>query len=1039
MTTKWFILMIVSLMSIGLASAVTLQDDFDNTNPEPWNAINASIIIDRVTDFRIEASGSGKDDTHAWINISKNISTITSIQSNVTVNWSGIGNAADGALIYGFFYQRPVWTNPSTPGTQGFYIWADTDDYYVIKRNSTGSKQDTLGTVLDSERYYIQVSTNQSHIKFILDDSSDFSSPVGTVNTLKDDINLSQSTYVILTGYGIDSGYTNANTIHGDNWVIEANGTTITTASVDLLTPLAGGINTSLSMNFTYNVSLNTGFNLDNCSLLLNTTTLGINITDQNPTNNSNNSFKNVPLSARDWLWNVQCVDTNGGAYNATANRTLGIDTSNPTIQADFIRHNRTFTTDILTGQLNASDPHLFSIAFKLNNTVKFNATGITLTDYQFNYSYNVSNYTAGLYNASFLVCDGHTANQLKDDWDYDLGLAKVTFRDEKESWFRIEPEDGSIFDDFSVEQQSDKYSFTYEESEVTKTGTTKDISFIVEATDDISIVQRESEYNGWLVIPSMGEQGRWIDFNLLEAPNAIYNVERISKTMVRVTISNLPLDLQTYSFESTGDLNCVEEHYLWYKFNTSVAYTTPVTETSTQQYSINITRNSTFMQSANATLTWNNTNYSVQSLVSSDFFYFNTTIGLPNFTTNSNVNLNWSYTIIGNLTRHNTTPTQIQQVVDVNFDDCSVNTIQTLNFTMLLDSTNESVNGTMDFSFNLRTLGVELNYSTHKEKKNNTLFCISGSTVNFTTDAHVSYNASGLALHTYFIQDLIIDNTTRFIPLYVQQGTSLIVFTVRDENDDFVEGAIIEILKYDVGTNTFRLTESLQTDNNGQAVGNVILDTTWYKILVKYNGVLEIDDGALKLTSQTRSYRINIGDQYGETLSNILNVSHSLTFTNSTGNFLFTYSDPTGEVTQGCLEVVNQSSTVRTVMATTCSSQTAGSIVVSIGNPNMSVYTGTGYVIDSAGDRHVLEVLAVDFESDWRVFSENGDGLFLGFLIVVTLAMAGMFHPVAGIALTLFGVVVVNLLGLYHLNPPILLGVLALGVIALYRMGRQI
>jgi len=47
---------------------------------------------------------------------------------------------------------------------------------------------------------------------------------------------------------------------------------------------------------------------------------------------------------------------------------------------------------------------------------------------------------------------------------------------------------------------------------------------------------------------------------------------------------------------------------------------------------------------------------------------------------------------------------------------------------------------------------------------------------------------------------------------------------------------------------------ETLKTDEQGEALGNIVLDTAWYKFMVEYEGVTYLDTTPTKMTSTTRT-----------------------------------------------------------------------------------------------------------------------------------------------------------------------------------------
>jgi len=252
----------------------------------------------------------------------------------------------------------------------------------------------------------------------------------------------------------------------------------------------------------------------------INTTISGSEVS-QAISNNSNTliatlahaNFNNgATLTAEVWLGDGE---TNSTKTNITALA----DITNPVITPDDLGLNLTLiyadSSSNLTGQINSSDPNLYSINISIDDVSIFNTTGLTSTPYVYNLSENVSSYGSGLHNISVRVCDGHTDISLKDKWDYDISLGSLTFKDSKDNkkWYRINPTNNDLFESISTTKLTDRYTFEYSKSAIGKVLTGDTYTFIVESSEYIDIINRQdSKYNAWMVIPSME---RWIDFNL--------------------------------------------------------------------------------------------------------------------------------------------------------------------------------------------------------------------------------------------------------------------------------------------------------------------------------------------------------------------------------------------------------------------------------------------------------------------------------------------------------------------------------------------
>jgi len=297
-------------------------------------------------------------------------------------------------------------------------------------------------------------------------------------------------------------------------------------------------------------------------------------------------------------------------------------------------------------------------------------------------------------------------------------------------------------------------------------------------------------------------------------------------------------------------------------------------------------------------------------------------------------------------------------------------------------------------------------------------------------------YFASGYSTHTYFLTNYVIDNVTDYISLYMMNGTTAVLFTVLDQYESPVKDAYIKVLQYDVGTGAFTTIEILQTNTVGQAVGNVVLDVVWYKLLVEYEGNIVYTDEPVIFTAATKTIRISLGTEFFDRFDNVLGISHDMNFDNNTNIFDFTFSDPTGTSWDFCLNVINRSALKDRVINDSCVTTSAGTMYQHIGdNINSSTFIAVGYVISTENEHFTLETMAYTFDETWKTFGL--EGVFYGFLIVITLIMAGIFHPAAAIILGLIALVFVVLMDLMYLSTPVLATIIVIGILAAMKTAR--
>ena len=302
--------------------------------------------------------------------------------------------------------------------------------------------------------------------------------------------------------------------------------------------------------------------------------------------------------------------------------------------------------------------------------------------------------------------------------------------------------------------------------------------------------------------------------------------------------------------------------------------------------------------------------------------------------------------------------------------------------------------------------------------------------------DAMIEYNYAGHNFN-YFIDDYLFSSAIKDQKLYISTGTTIVTFTVIDESGTNVEGAFIKIQQYDVGTNTYQEVEVLETNAQGEAIGNVILNTVWYRFVIEYNGIVYLTEGPLKMTASTRTFQINLLTDF----FNRYSIVRGITIINCTYsnyhpyNFKFEWDDTNNEIEYGCLKVVNRTMVTDITLKDSCIFGSSGTVLVSIGNPanHSGVFVGTCYVKFPDNEVFVIGTHTEEFgNTGYEVYGRNG--VFYGLLIIITLFMVGCYNPSVAIILSLVGLVLTKLLGLFQISYGWMVGLIIIGGIAIYK-----
>lgn len=774
----------------------------------------------------------------------------------------------------------------------------------------------------------------------------------------------------------------------------------------------------SLSLNFNTTVNSSSVFN---CSLYINGTK---NQSINNSVAGSGNLIRfNVTFYSNtesEFYYSFNCTNL-VDSINTTKN-TFYIDNVNPRITWTYpandnttiivLPNNQTFKANILL-----TDFFLYSYYFWLNKSSNgelintSNKTNIESTSFTIDNITNLNN-LVGKVIATTQVCDGHT------DYEIDFTVEKIN-NELKFDSVRIFLTDKDDLANYDYKKLRDRYSFNFNTriSSTTKT-------FTIKADSYIEIVH--SDYKGHVIIPA---ENKWVDFEGKNVDSV--SLKRISDTEVEAEVT-MDRTTTSWEFESIGELNCLTENRYLFLVNYSETYEESVLSQDTTTFTMNLSYDKDFMSQINATLYYNGTYYSTNATNSTNFFLFSVSINVPYIITNQeNMTFFWNYSInnvMYNTTFHN------QTVNVANIDNCSAYSTYVINFTLRDDSNNTERLGNLDIYVSWLVGTFEKNTSFSMSDQSKYSLCMYPAGKNLTIQAQMIYENGAYTNKTYYLTDYFIDNITDLIDLYFTSGSTLVQFRVTDLNDVAVKDAYVKILRYDLGSNTYRTVEIIKTDEDGYAYGNVVLNNQFYKFIVEYQGVTKLTTEETKISSTTKRFRINLASDLFSSYSKIENIEYSnVTFNNDTRTFQFTFNVVNGGTENICLKVIKSRIRGDTTLYDYCLESSAGTLTYTITEDvDSNTYVGTAYVIID-GTHFLLSVKSHSFERGFVTYGK--EGIFLTVLLGIAVVTIMVWSPVAAVISLLLIVSLSIIMGIFFLNWSILVIIIVLGGIVIYKL----
>lgn len=790
----------------------------------------------------------------------------------------------------------------------------------------------------------------------------------------------------------------------------------------------------AVNINFTVNASYNF-----NCSLYLNSV---LNETQLN-LNSGTNVFVNFSNNYADGTFDyyVNCSDNQTSEITST--RTFYVDTVFPTLSTNHTNSSHYKLGDFINNWFSCTDDillHTFNVSIDGtdiygNNT--FNSTSINYT-----LNYNTTNLSIGVHNLSIYCADGHTAEKLKGDYKVKIPtLLKNELKFEfdgvyNEGYITIESTD--IFDVWSAEKKYDRYSFDLEPDKKKSK-----YDFDVESSFPIKIVELpNSEWKKWIIFDE-----HWLDF--AEEDGFEIDIERINPKKVRVSVSGLK-DKTKFKFNSIGDLNVVTADYYFYSFNATETFTTPTAEADTVTFTLNLTKNSSYITDADASLNYNGTWFNPTKSTSAESIYFsqNIFVGLIDSGNQLNNSFNWVYNTTGTTNNTYNTTLRNQTVDKMIIGNCtSAPSNRTINFTYLDEIyTSTKVNATASGVFTVwnGNVAYSRNHSFSYGNDVHSEACISpdyatlNANLQMTFDPILTYYNN----ENYYENNKKINTTLQTIQIYFLNLTTSteVTITVLDNFYEPVLDYLVEAHRYNLVGNNFTLVGTEETDSNGQVEFDLNVDDYEYKFIVKdTDGIQVYESATMKLFSAEYTFRLpaSTSDTLPEQIISAL--TYTLNYNSTTRNVSLTWSDLTGIASRHYLEAYNHTTNTSNPLSVQTSTASSGAMSYIV--PNASGYYTVNYYIDYSNNskKYYVDGEMIDIRDEWDVFGT--ETLILALLYIGVLAFVGItIRAEVGIFLSVVGLIAMYIFGMINLGTGLvgLMGMVVTGLVLIFRLYRR-
>ena len=626
-----------------------------------------------------------------------------------------------------------------------------------------------------------------------------------------------------------------------------AGGASQDTVNISNVKPITNSQFSATTINFNGTVISSGDYN---CSLYINNTL--IETTEYSSTDNYINFTRTLEEGNHTFYFYCEDNTTN----ETTSENIFYLDITPPTKEDAFL-NNSVYFKDNITGQFNFSDDFiLHSYNISIDGTQIAGRYGIGSPTAQYNLSYDPSTLSIGVHTLGLRWADGHTAEELGGDYDWNNGLFNdyMRYRFYDQGYIKSQLKDSSWFDTWKTERLRDRYI------QILKPANPSSTITIVEESDMLIYIYNKPGYYGgyWIV---MGNH--WKDYLLKDEPNTKVSIKRITNYKVEVTISGIEHP-ERLEFNSIGDLNIVTKDYTFYTTNATLTYSEPVFETDQQTMTLEI--NTTGGSTTDAQLYWNGTLQTSTKTNHSNYDSYSAVFSTPKINNaQENITFYWLYDITLNGTETGNI-TNNQSVYRMSIDNCSTYSARAINFTLIDEETNIPINGTIHATIHT-SRSDSTNYRSNSFDFNGAnlySICIYPSFANYNiTSYSFEYLAEGYATEEYMFYNLRISNQTQLINLYLvnESVSENVVITLKDIDDNLLEDYTIRVKRFYPETGEEITTEITETDHNGNAVVHLVLNDVYYSFSIEKEGeVVKIIDPA-KYYTTSHTFVIDISE----------------------------------------------------------------------------------------------------------------------------------------------------------------------------------
>lgn len=165
----------------------------------------------------------------------------------------------------------------------------------------------------------------------------------------------------------------------------------------------------------------------------------------------------------------------------------------------------------------------------------------------------------------------------------------------------------------------------------------------------------------------------------------------------------------------------------------------------------------------------------------------------------------------------------------------------------------------------------------------------------------------------------------------------------VKDTLNNELEGAIVNVNKYFIGSNSFVTVERSKTNFEGTTLAHLTSDG-FYRFIIEYpENTTVYSTESTQIFQEPINFVISLVTDPTDLFFNSNGIDYTLSFNNATNRFVFTYNDAKSVAESFCLNLYRYSGTVEVYEEQSCGTSQSGTLFVSLDDGNFT-YLGRAY-----------------------------------------------------------------------------------------------